>query len=73
MVEDIPANMEWHINDVMQGDQAPGGAVTSDPSGSWGCGAYSGSQWFQLQWNDNLLNKLIAVKEMVPIIIAAAI
>ena len=57
----------------MQGDQAPGGAVTSDASGSWGCGAYSGSQWFQLQWNDNLLNKSIAVKEMVPIIIAAAI
>ena len=56
----------------MQGDQAPGGAVTSDASGSWGCGAYSGSQWFQLQWNDNLLNKSIAVKEMVPIIIAAA-
>ena len=57
----------------MQGDQAPGGAVTSDASGSWGCGAYSGSLWFQLQWNDNLLNKSIAVKEMVPIIIAAAI
>ena len=57
----------------MQGDQAPGGAVTSDASGSWGCGAYSGSQWFQLQWNHNLLNKSIAVKEMVPIIIAAAI
>ena len=57
----------------MQGDQAPGGAVTLDASGSWGCGAYSGSQLFQLQWNDNLLNKSIAVKEMVPIIIAAAI
>ena len=38
----------------MLGEQAPGGAVTSDVSGSWGCGAYSGPQWFQLQWNDNL-------------------
>ena len=52
-------------------EQAPGGMVTSDASGSWGCGAFS--SWFQLQWNTNLLSKSIAVKEMVPIIIAAAI
>ena len=57
----------------MLGDQVPGGAVTSDASGSWGCGAYSGSQWFQLQWNHNLQSKSISVKEMVPIIIATAI
>ena len=54
-------------------EQAPGGMVTSDASGSWGCGTFSGSNWFQLQWNTNLLSKSIAVKEMVPIIIAAAI
>ena len=57
----------------MLGEQAPGGAVTSDASGSWGCGAYSGPQWFQLQWNDNLRSKSISVKEMIPIIIAGAI
>ena len=57
----------------MLGDQAPGGAVTSDASGSWECGAYSGSQWLQLQWNHNLQSKSIAVKGMVPIIIATAI
>ena len=52
MVEDIPANLEWHMMSML-GDQAPGGAVTSDASESWGCGAYSGSQWF----NDNLRSK----------------
>ena len=25
--------------------------VTSDASGSWGCGAFSGSRWFKLQWS----------------------
>ena len=54
----------------MLGDQAPGGAVTSDASGSSGC---AGSQWFQIQWNHNLQSKSIAVKEMVPIIIATVI
>ena len=58
---------------TMLDEQAPGGMVTSDASGSWGCGAFSGSNWFQLQWNTNLLSKSITVKEMVPIIIAAAI
>ena len=58
---------------TMLDEQAPGGMVTSDASGSWGCGAFSGSNWFQLQWNTNLLSKSIAVKEMIPIIIAAAI
>ena len=53
---------------TMLDEQAPGG---TDTSGSWGYGTFSG--WFQLQWNMNLLSKSIAVKEMVPIIIAAAI
>ena len=25
--------------------------VTSDASGNWGCGAFSGDKWFQVQWN----------------------
>ena len=47
--------------------------VTSDASGSWGCGAWSGSAWFQLQWDAATALKQIAIKEMIPIIIAAAI
>ena len=36
--------------------------VFSDASGSWGCGAYSGSQWFQFAWSSDAATKQIAVK-----------
>ena len=49
-------------------------SVTSDASGSWGCGAYTQSgEWFQLEWPDEWLNINIAAKEMVPIAVAAAL
>jgi len=47
--------------------------LTSDASGSWGCGAYSGPEWFQLKWAGPLATAPITVKEMVPIVIAAAL
>ena len=28
--------------------------LTSDMSGSWGCGAYSGSEWFMLRWPEQV-------------------
>ena len=38
-------------------------SVTSDASGSWGCGAYTQSgEWFQLEWPDEWLNINIAPK-----------
>ena len=48
-------------------------SLTSDASGSWGCGAWCGSTWFQLQWDQSLISKQIAVKGLLPILIAAAI
>ena len=48
-------------------------AVTSDASGSWGCGAWWGTKWFQLQWDKLSSSLQIAVKELIPIVIAAAI
>ena len=49
--------------------------VTSDASGSWGCGAFCSRQWFQLTWSDTLCDPTtnIAVKELIPIVIAAAL
>ena len=47
--------------------------VFSDASGSWGCGAYSGSQWFQLAWSSNATKKHIAVKELILVVLAAAV
>ena len=44
--------------------------ITSDASESWGCGAWYGNKWFQLQWPVNIELTHIAVKELIPIIIA---
>ena len=48
-------------------------AVHSDLSGSWGCGAWSDTSWFQLPWDTHTRSTQIAVKELMPIIIAAGV
>ena len=53
---------------------SPQHVVVSDASGSWGCGAYSGRQWFQLCWSgSDVRGETIMVKELIPIVIAAAV
>lgn len=53
---------------------APSVEVTSDASGSYGCGGFSLPYgWFQLKWPESWQSSNIASKEMVPIVIAAAI
>ena len=47
--------------------------VFSDASGSWGGGAYSGNEWCQFQWPADLPECHIAVKEMVPVVVAATL
>ena len=46
------------------------GKVTSDASGSWGCGAFS---WFPIQWDELSIHLNITVKELIPIVVEAAI
>ena len=48
-------------------------SVFSDASGSWGCGAYETTNWFSLKWDSRLQPLPIATKELIPVIIAAAI
>ena len=48
-------------------------ALVSDASGSWGCGAYCNGKWFQLQWAGLWANSHIAIKELTPIVLAAAV
>ena len=46
----------------------------SDASGSFGCGAFDLKRgWFQFQWPNGWADKSIASKEMIPIIVAAAL
>ena len=55
--------------------QTPELCVTSDASGSWGCGAVHGNEWFQLQWlglGETMAYDIVA-KEMLPNVIAVAL
>ena len=52
---------------------SPGAVLTSDASGNWGCGAYSGPHWFMLPWTGSITDYHITVKELIPIVIAGAV
>ena len=48
--------------------------VISDASGLFGCGAFAHPHsWFQLWWPDNWQAIHITAKELVPIVISAAV
>ena len=52
----------------------PHEVVTSDASGSWGCGAFSSANcWFQLTWPVSWSSVHITVKELLPIVVACAV
>ena len=46
-------------------ESTPVAVLTSDASGRWGCGAYSGANWFMLQCVDVIVHYHITVKEMI--------
>lgn len=61
-------SMFWELRRVH-----PGVQLTSDASGKWGCGAFYDTHWFQLQWQESLQHMHITIKELIPIVLAAAI
>ena len=77
------ADVEWWVQYVelwngtsmmhIGQEMPPEVTVTSDASGSWGCGAYSGEHWFMLKWSGALSDHHITIKEMIPIVLAAAL
>lgn len=52
---------------------SPDIVITSDASGSWGCGAFWQQKWFQCSWHKSWETVDILAKELLPIVIAAAI
>ncbi len=50
----------------------PHATMTSDASGSWGCGAWYLRSWFQITWDYRSSALTIAEKEFLPIILACA-
>lgn len=55
--------------------QPPDHVITSDALGSWGCGAFSATtrQYFQLQWPHVWLDTNIVAKELLPMVVSAAL
>ena len=52
----------------------PSSHVYSDASASYVCGAFVAScGWFKVQWPANWSDVVIAQKELVPVVIAAAV
>ena len=47
--------------------------VSSDASGCWGCGAWWGAHWFQVEWSETSRPLPIMVKELLPIVVGSAI
>ena len=47
--------------------------ITSDASGGWGCAAIFEDQWLQLKWPASIHECHITLKELVPIVLAAAL
>ena len=47
--------------------------LVSDASGSWGCGAHWGPQWFQWRWEGPAADWQIASKELLPILFALVV
>ena len=58
---------------LKQRKQNPDVVITSDASGNCGCVAYCGDSWFQLQWDEMTKQRHITIKELIPIVLAAAI
>ena len=49
------------------------GSITSDASGSWGCGAFTSTgEWFQLKLPDTWNGIHITVKELLPVVLGVA-
>ena len=56
------------------GRNTPEATVTSDASGTWGCGAFSDSgQWFQCEWQGSWSDVHITAKELLPVVLACAL
>ena len=51
----------------------PSLSFATDASGAWGCGGVWANKWFQIQWNVAWMPLNIAVKELLPIVVAAVI
>ena len=61
---------EWNETSFLRTPRdLPSLHVALDASGQWGCGAWWGSNWFQVEWSEATFQLPVAVKELLPILI----
>lgn len=66
--------MSWNgISFLPPPSSLPRLQMASDASGSWGCGAWHGREWFQLQWDERSVHLPIMTKELLPIVLAVSV
>ena len=58
---------------TVRGSQLPDVTIATDASGMWGCGAVWQNTWLQLAWDAQWVDKSIAAKELIPIVLACAL
>ena len=63
----------WNGISLMPGTAQVPAPLVSDVSGSWGCGTYCGTRWFQWQWEGPSSEWVIAPKELLPILFALVV
>ena len=65
----------WNGTNMMRAinRESPEITLTSDASGSWGCGAFWHDQWFHINWHPAWESMDITVKELLPIVVGAAV
>ena len=77
MVEKALRKLEWQGPDVAKKGMGQEWQVSmeSDASSSWGCGVIWGAKWLQVQCQglEGVAELNITIKELLPIILAAAI
>jgi len=54
----------WNGTGLISGSHGKEVSLSFDASGSWGCGAWCRTEWFQLQWKGESQNLQIAIKEL---------
>ena len=67
---------DWNGTRIMSSRSKlrPDFTLTSDASGSWGCGAFTSlHEWFQFTWPPSWAGIHITVKELLPIVMACAV
>ena len=63
----------WNGVRVLPRSSRPAATVTWDASGSWGCGAWCGNEWFQFQWPLAASQLHISFKELFAGLMSCAI